>query len=62
MFIRNIAQASAFVGTVGIALSAPAVSSQSQALLSSEAKYAPIKSISYDFGSKSMSGYFALAG
>ena len=34
------------------------VSSQSQALLKSEAKYAPIQSISYDFGSKSMSGYF----
>lgn len=58
MFIRKIAQASIFVGTVGISLSASAVSSQAQALLDSEGKYAPIQSISYDFGSKSMSGYF----
>ena len=58
MLIRKIAQTSVFVGTVGISLTAPAVSSQSQALLNNEARYAPIQSISYDFGSKSMSGYF----
>ena len=58
MLIQKIAKASAFVATVGIALSAPAVSSQPQALVNSEAKYAPVQSISYDFGSKSMSGYF----
>ncbi len=58
MLIRKIAQASAFVATVGIALSASGVSSQPQALVNSEAKYAPIQSISYDFGSKSTSGYF----
>ena len=58
MLIQKIAQASAFVAAVGIALSAPAVSSQPQALVNSEAKYAPVQSISYDFGSKSMSGYF----
>jgi hypothetical protein len=58
MFIRKIAQASAFAGTVAISLWASAASSQPQAPVKDEAKYAPIESISYDFGSKSMSGYF----
>ena len=58
MFIRKIAHASAFAGTVGISLWASAASSQAQALVKDEAKYAPIQSIRYDFGSKSMSGYF----
>ena len=58
MLIRKIAHASAFAGTVAIGLCGSAVSSQAQALLNDEAKYAPIQSISYDFGSKSMSGYF----
>lgn len=57
MFIAKIAYASAFAGTVGISLWASAVSAQSQAV-KSEAKYAPIQSVRYDFGSKSMSGYF----
>jgi hypothetical protein len=57
MFIRKIAQASAFAGTVALSLWASAASAQSQAV-KSEAKYVPIQSISYDFGSKSMSGYF----
>ena len=58
MFIRKIAHASAFAGTVGISLWASAASSQPQAPVKHEAKYAPIQSIRYDFGSKSMSGYF----
>lgn len=58
MLIRKIAQASAFVGTIGISLWAPAAFSESQPPVKEEATYAPIQSISYDFGSKSMSGYF----
>jgi hypothetical protein len=57
MLMRKITQASAFAGTVAISLWASAVSAQSQSI-KSEAKYAPIQSIHYDFGSKSMSGYF----
>src|SRR5690242_18249476 len=57
MVIRTIAYASAFAGTVAIGLAAPA-SSQTRAPAREEARYAPIQSISYDFGSKSMSGYF----
>lgn len=56
MFIRKIVQASAFAGTVGISLAASAATAT--APVKDEAKYAPIQSISYDFGSKSMSGYF----
>ena len=57
MLIRKTAQASAFAGTVAISLWASAASAQSQPV-KSEARYAPIQSIRYDFGSKSMSGYF----
>jgi hypothetical protein len=57
MLIRKIAQASAFAGTVAVSLCASAASSQSQAPIK-QVKYAPIESIRYDFGSKSMSGYF----
>jgi hypothetical protein len=57
MLIKRIAQASAFAGTVAISLWASAASGQSQSI-KSEAEYAPIQSIGYDFGSKSMSGYF----
>jgi hypothetical protein len=57
MLIGKIAQASAFAGTVAISLWASAASAQSQSV-KSEAKYAPIQSMRYDFGSKSMSGYF----
>ena len=42
MFIRKIAHASAFAGTVGISLWASAASSQPQAPVEHEAKYAPI--------------------
>lgn len=58
MFIGKIVQASAFAGAAGISLWASAASSQTQTPITDEAKYAPIASISYDFGSKSMSGYF----
>lgn len=58
MLIRKIAQASAFAGTVAISLWASATSSQSLQMVKDEATYAPIQSICYDFGSKSMSGYF----
>ena len=58
MFIRRFAQASAFAGTVAISLLASAASSQALKPVKGEAKYAPIESIRYDFGSKSMSGYF----
>jgi hypothetical protein len=57
MPIRKIAQASAFAAALGISLWASAASAQSQSV-ESDAKYAPIQSIRYDFGSKSMSGYF----
>jgi hypothetical protein len=57
MLIGKIAQASAFAGTVAISLWASAASAQSQSV-KSEATYAPIQSVRYDFGSKSMSGYF----
>jgi hypothetical protein len=57
MFIRKIACASALAGAVIVSLWASTASAQSQAV-KSEAKYVPIQSISYDFGSKSMSGYF----
>jgi hypothetical protein len=57
MFIRKIAHASTFAAAFMVSLWASAASAQSQAV-KSEAKYVPIQSISYDFGSKSMSGYF----
>jgi hypothetical protein len=58
MVIKRIAQASLFAGTVGLSLWAQAASGQPQAPAADEATYAPVQSISYDFGSKSMSGYF----
>ena len=58
MVIRKFAYASAFAATVGVSLCASSASGQSPAPARGEAKYAPVQSISYDFGSKSMSGYF----
>lgn len=58
MFIRKIAQVSAFAATIAVGVSAAALSGQSPAPVKDEAKYAPIASIRYDFGSKSMTGYF----
>jgi hypothetical protein len=57
LIIRKIACAPAFAGAFLASLWASAASAQSQAV-KSEATYAPIASIRYDFGSKSMSGYF----
>jgi hypothetical protein len=56
MLIRKIAYASAFAGTVAIGLWASAAPATEP--VKKDAKYAPIQSIRYDFGSKSMSGYF----
>jgi hypothetical protein len=58
MSIKKIASASAFAGTVIISLLASAASAQSQAPVKGGAKYVPIQSIRYDFGSKSTTGYF----
>ena len=48
----------AFTGTVAISLWALAASSQVAAPVKGGVKYVPMESIRYDFGSKSMSGYF----
>ena len=58
MPVVKIAQASAFAGTGALSLFASAAFGQSPAPVKGEAKYAPIQSIRYDFGSKSTSGYF----
>ncbi len=55
MFIKRIAQASVFAGTVVAGLWTSAASSQQRM---EEVRYRPVDSISYDFGSKSTSGYF----
>jgi hypothetical protein len=51
---------SAFVGTIALGLCTwiPAASSHPPAPPHDQARYQPIQSISYAFGSKSMSGYF----
>jgi hypothetical protein len=55
----KLSSISALVGTVavGLSISVPAALSGSPAS-DAEAKYVPIQSISYEFGSKSVSGYF----
>ena len=58
MLIGKIARASTFAGTVALSLLTSAASGQSQAPVKGEATYTPIQSVRYDFGSKSMSGYF----
>ena len=58
MFVRKIAQASAFIGAFLLSLWASVASSQPLTPIKDKATYAPIESIRYDFGSKSMSGYF----
>jgi hypothetical protein len=58
MFISKIAYATAFAGTIAAGLCAPAAAGQTQPPLKDEAAYAPIQIIRYDFGSKSLSGYF----
>jgi hypothetical protein len=56
MSIGKIAYTSAFAGMVGLGLWASSVSGQTQE--QDKAKYAPIQSIRYDVGSKSVNGYF----
>jgi len=58
MFMKKFAYAAAFAGAVGISLCASAAAGQTQPPIKDQATYAPIQSIRYDFGSKSMSGYF----
>lgn len=60
MLSRRLPGLSAFATAIAVSLSAwvPAASSGSPAPVEDKAAYAPIQSISYEFGSKSMSGYF----
>jgi hypothetical protein len=60
MSFRKVPRISALAGTIAITLWAwiPAVSNGSPAPVKNQASYAPIQNIRYDFGSKSMSGYF----
>jgi len=60
MFSRKLLGLSAFAMTIAATLSAwiPAASAGSPSSVEDRAVYAPIQSIRYDFGSKSMSGYF----
>ena len=58
MFISKTAYATAVAGTIAAGLWAPAAAGQTQAPVRDQAIYAPIQIIRYDFGSKSMSGYF----
>ncbi len=60
MSSRKLPSISAFAATIAVSLWAwaPAASSGSPSPVEDEARYAPIQSISYEFGSKSMSGYF----
>jgi hypothetical protein len=55
MFIKTIARASAFAGTIIAGLWASTASSQPP---KDEVTYRPIDSIRYDFGSKAANGYF----
>ena len=56
MLIRKVASGTAFAGTIAMSLWASAAPAMEP--VREDAKYAPIQSIRYDFGSKSMSGYF----
>jgi hypothetical protein len=58
MFIKTIARASAFAGTIIAGLWASTASSQPPKTLMDEVTYRPIDSIRYDFGSKAANGYF----
>jgi hypothetical protein len=60
MSSRKLPGVSAFAATIAVSLWAwiPAASSASPAAPEGQARYLPIQSISYEFGSKSMSGYF----
>jgi hypothetical protein len=60
MILRKLPIIAAFAATisVGLSVSVPAALSGSPAPAENQVRYLPIQSISYDFGSKSMSGYF----
>jgi hypothetical protein len=60
MFFRNVLRNSAFAGTVAVSLWAglAVASAESPSPVEDQAQYAPKQSIRYDFGSKSVSGYF----
>jgi hypothetical protein len=60
MFFRKVPRTSAFVGTIAVSLWAwlPAASGESRSPAEDKIVYVPIQSIGYDFGSKSMRGYF----
>jgi hypothetical protein len=60
MFPRNLVNISAFAATIvmGQWASVPAALSESPSSGGGTAVYVPIQSISHEFGSKSMSGYF----
>jgi hypothetical protein len=60
MLSKKISGVVAIAGATVVALlaAAPAAISGSPSSLQSHAEYKPIQSISYEFGSKSMSGYF----
>jgi hypothetical protein len=64
MFPIRIPRALAFGGTLTACLwaSAPTASAGSPSAVEDKAVFAPIESIRYDFGSKSMSGYFVEQG
>jgi hypothetical protein len=60
MFSQKLVNISAFAGTIviGQLASVPAALSESPSSRGGAALYVPVQSISHEFGSKSMSGYF----
>jgi hypothetical protein len=60
MLLRKLPIIAAFAATTAVSLwvSVPAALSGSPSPAENQARYLPIQSISYEFGSKSMSGYF----
>ena len=56
MFFTNALRNPAFVGTIALSLGIGL--SQASAGAEDQARYSPKQSIAYDFGSKSVSGYF----
>ena len=60
MLSKKMSGTIAFAGTMVVTLlaSAPAALSGSPSSLENRTQYKPVQSISYEFGSKSMSGYF----
>ena len=58
MLSRTLPLVSAFAGTIAMSLWVGVPSAAGAPLDVAGARYVPIQSISYEFGSKSMSGYF----